>query len=129
MDKITTMQERINEMYKYAFSAGLVSSKQDFAEKVGITREVLSRYFSGKADPSKKTLAAINSSIGSPFSESWLLTGEGEMHADGATAPHPSSTCDPISMLITEMKESRMAKDEQIDRLLTIIERMQNGYK
>ena len=119
------MQERINEMYKYAFSAGLVSSKQEFAEKIDVTREMLSRYLSGKAEPSQRTLAAINRAIGSPFNEVWLLTGTGAMMADG-TSLNPNNKPSDIQLLITEMRESRIAKDEQIGRLLTIIENMQN---
>ena len=125
MDTNTPMHERINEMYKYAFSAGLVTSKQDFADKAGITREVLSRYFSGKAEPSKRTLIAINTSIGSPFNETWMLTGTGEMMADG-TSINPNTHPSDLRLLITEMRESRIAKDDQIDRLLRIIENMQS---
>lgn len=124
MDKITPMHERINEMYKYAFSAGIVSSKQEFAEKAGVTREMLSRYISGKAEPSKKTLSFINDVIGKPFNEQWLLLGTGEMMADG-THINPNTQPSDIRLLITEMREQRIAKDSQIDRLLNIIEQMQ----
>lgn len=121
MEQNSTMQERITQMYKYAYSSEKVKSKQDFAEKAGITRELLSRFFSGKAEPSRKTLAAINSALGSPFNEAWMLTGEGEMMATTTT---PASG-DSIHLLITEMREQRIAKDAQIDRLLNIIEQMQ----
>ena len=124
MDKNTTMPNRINEIYKYAFSAGLVSSKQEFAEKISISREIFSRYLAGKAEPSKKTLQAINVALGSPFNEAWLLTGEGEMMADGISV-NPNTQPSELRLLITEMRESRIAKDDQIDRLLRIIENMQ----
>ena len=124
MDEKLTMQERINEMYKYAFSTGNVSSKSEFADKVGISREILSKYFAGKTEPSQKTIVAINRAFGSPFNEQWLLLGTGEMMADG-TSVNPNTKPSEIRLLITEMRESRQAKDEQIDRLLRIIENMQ----
>lgn len=121
MAQNSTMQERITQMYKYAYSAEKVSSKQEFAEKAGVTREMVSRLFSGKSEPSRKTLAAINASLGNPFNEAWMLTGEGDMLVPEA----PTPTSDTMKMLITEMRDSRIAKDEQIDRLLRIIENMQ----
>ena len=124
MEQKLTMQERINEMYKYAFSTGNVASKSDFADKVGISREILSRYIAGKTEPSQKTLAAINRAIGSPFNEQWLFLGTGEMMADG-TSVNPNTQPSELRLLITEMRESRIEKDKQIDRLLCIIENMQ----
>lgn len=119
-----TMQERINEMYKYAFSAGMVASKTDFADKVGIAFATISRYLNGKMEPSKKVLAQMNAALGFPFNEQWLLVGTGEMMSDG-TSVNPNTQSSDIRLLITEMRESRQAKDEQIDRLLRIIENMQ----
>ena len=122
---LSNMQTRINEMYKYAISTGKVSSKSEFADLAGVSREMLSRYFAGVREPSKKTLAAINRALENPFSDVWLLTGTGAMMADG-TSLNPNNKPSDIQLLITEMRESRIAKDEQIGRLLTIIENMQN---
>ena len=122
---LSNMQTRINEMYKYAISTGKVSSKSEFADLAGVSREMLSRYFAGVREPSKKTLAAINRALENPFSDVWLLTGTGAMMADG-TPINPNNKPSDIQLLITEMRESRIAKDEQIGRLLTIIENMQN---
>lgn len=124
-EKTNTMPERIMEMYKYAIAAGKASSKQSFAELAGITREVLSRYLNGKAEPSRKTLALLNSALGNPFNEDWLLTGSGEpLAVDKVRSIQKDGNA--IEMLITEMRESRIAKDEQIARLLCIIEKMQD---
>ena len=121
---LSNMQARMNEMYKYAISTGKVSSKSDFAELAGVSREMLSRYFAGVREPSKKTLDAINRSLGMPFNEQWLLLGTGDMivkHSPSEVDQRPSD----IQLLITEMRESRIEKDKQIDRLLCIIENMQ----
>ena len=122
--KLATMPERINEIYRYAIAIGKVSTKQEFAELVGINNVTLSRFLNGKTEPSKKTIQSINEAIGSPFNEAWLLTGEGEMMADG-TSVNPNTQTSDIRLLITEMRESRIEKDKQIDRLLCIIENMQ----
>lgn len=135
MDKKMTMPERINEVYKYAIACGKAKNKQQFAEKVGITNVTLSRFLTGKKEPSAKTLEQINERFGRVFNKEWLLVGVGDMLSSQSAAVLPEPTEPPIgqepissaiSMLITEMRESRIAKDEQIDRLLTIIENMQN---
>ena len=118
------MRARMNEMYKYAIATGKASSKSDFAELAGVTQETMSRFFSGVREPSKKTLAAINRELGMPFKDEWLLLGTGAMlvqQTQAAVAQQPSD----IQLLVTEMRESRIEKDKQIDRLLTIIENMQ----
>lgn len=122
--KKTTMSERINEIFKYAIASGKASNRQDLAEKCGITNVTLSRFLNGKTEPSKKTLLQMNDAIGKPFNEDWLLTGSGDPRSQ-APLPITPQTPSTIDMLIQELREQRIAKDEQIDRLLTIIENMQ----
>ena len=122
--ELTNMKSRMNEMYRYAIANGKVTSKADFAELAGVTREALSRFFSGTREPSRKTLAAINRSLGMPFNEAWMLFGTGDMVVNRPQIPIEQRPSD-IELLVTEMRESRIAKDEQIGRLLTIIENMQ----
>ena len=124
MEQNFTMQDRINEMYKYAFATGKVASKQAFAELGGISREALSRFLTGKTEPSRKTLTAINTALGSPFNEQWMVFGTGDMLATAAPSA-PTTHQTELQMLIQEMRESRIAKDEQIDKLLNIIANMQ----
>ena len=118
------MPERINEIYRYAIANGRVSSKQEFADLVGVNNVTMSRFLSGKKEPSKKTLEAINAALGDPFNEAWLLAGSGDMLAH-ATTFAPIQHQSDIELLVTEMRESRIEKDKQIDRLLCIIENMQ----
>ena len=122
-----TSSERVNEMLHYALSAHLASSKSDFAALLEITPETLSRFLSGKREPPINSLRAFNAKLGNAFNEDWLLTGQGEMLAEHLTSLDTPSSPSTIDMLILEMRESRIAKDEQIDRLLTIIEQMQKG--
>lgn len=135
METKISIEERVKELYKYAIARGKVSSKQEFADLVGITNVTLSRFLNGKKEPSKKTIEQINNALGNPFDNDWLITGKGEMMSSAPTQPTPTPTepvgCEAFSSaiheLIVEMRESRIAKDEQIDRLLTIIENMQKN--
>lgn len=122
-----TPSERISEMLHYAINAHLASSKSDFAALLGITPETLSRFLSGKREPPSTSWKAFNSKLGNAFNEDWLLTGQGSMTAEHLTSVDMPSSPATIDMLIIEMREARIAKDEQIDRLLTIIENMQKG--
>jgi transcriptional regulator with XRE-family HTH domain len=125
-ENYTTMSERIQEIFKYAIASGRASSRMDLAEKCGITNVSLSRFLNGKAEPSKKTLLQMNDAIGKPFEEVWLLTGAGEKMASHQEPPIGDATItDAIVMLIQEMRESRIARDGQINRLLTLIEGLQ----
>ena len=75
-----TQQDTLNKAIEYLKYQGLVSSKTDLAEQMGANRVSVSRACSG--DPSYLTadfLQRLNTTFGSIFSASWLLTGEGSM--------------------------------------------------
>ena len=121
-----TSAERINEMLKFAIANDLAASKSGFADLLDITPETLSRFLSGKREPHKNSWSAFNAKLGKPFNEDWLLTGSGDPRSQ-AHLPITQQTPSTIDMLIQELREQRIAKDEQIDRLLTIIENMQKN--
>lgn len=124
-----TSSERVSEMLHYSINAHLASSKAEFAALLDITPETLSRFLSGKREPPANSWRAFNAKLGKAFNEDWLLTGQGEMMSQHLTSFDMPSSPSTIDMLILEMRESRKAKDDQIDRLLTIIERMHNGHE
>lgn len=119
----STLCERVSEMYKFAISEGFAASKSEFAEKCGVTNVTLSRYLNGKQEPALKTLQSMNVAMGCPFNDEWLFYGKGDM-VSKKTMPNVASE-DGLAMLVQEMRETRLAKDNQIDRLLRIIEKMQ----
>lgn len=119
-----TPPERIGEMLKFAIANDLADSKTAFAALLEITPETLSRFLSGKREPSKHSWSAFNAKLGKPFNEDWLLTGIGDPRSQ-TPLPITPQTPSTIDMLIQELREQRIAKDEQIDRLLSIIENMQ----
>ena len=140
-NKQIKLTERIKSMYRFAVQKGFVNSKTEFAEFLGITPQTFSRFLNGAKEPPANTLRKFNAKFGGAFSEEWLLLGRGEMLAANADeTPTPMAKPEPkeqpfgdqpissaFAMLITEMRESRIAKDEQIERLLTIIENIQKG--
>lgn len=129
MDGKLTMPERMNEVYKYALSRGKAENKQSFAELMGVTNVTLSRFLTGRAEPARKTLEIMNERMGGCFNIQWLILGTGEMLSNGQeTDDMPlgqESIITAFNRLMDEMQESRRAKDAQIDRLLSIIEKMQ----
>lgn len=126
-----TPAERMNEMFRFAIANHLASSKSDFAELLEIAPETLSRYLSGKKEPPANTWKAFNFKLGKPFNDDWLLTGSGEMMSRNLTTSQDQPIGDPtiteaIMLLLKEMRESRIARDEQFNRILTMMENLQN---
>ena len=130
LQKKMTPAERINEMFRYAVANHLASSKSDFAALLDITPQTLSRYLSGKKEPPMNTWKSFNVKIGKAFNDDWLITGQGQMLKNLTSASEQplgdSPITDAVVLLLKEMRESRIARDEQYNRLLTIIENMQD---
>ena len=128
---------RVNQMYKYAIANGIVDGKTAFADFLQVQPATMSRYLSGKQEPSVNSMRRFNVIFGNIFNESWLILGQGEMLASNEKQQEPAvkpsepigveAFSSAITMLVEEMKRSNIAKDEQIDRLLTIIENMQKN--
>lgn len=125
-----TTAERMNEMFRFAIAHHLASSKTGFAELLEIAPQTLSRYLSGKKEPPANTWRAFNVKLGKPFHDDWLLTGKGEMFKNltsGQDQPIGDPTItEAIMLLLKEMRESRIARDEQFNRILTMMENLQN---
>lgn len=131
MEKQTTnLTERVNSMYKHAIASGLVSSKTEFAEVTKIQPATLSRFLSGRKEPSRKTVEQMNKALGTPYRVEWLLFGTGEPYAvsDGVQPIQPTkeppigdAPLSAITMLVDEMRAQRESRDAQINELLTII--------
>lgn len=131
MEKDTkkTPAERMNEMFRFAIANHLASSKSDFAVLLDIAPQTLSRYLSGRNEPPANTWRAFNVKLGKPFHDEWLITGQGEMFKNLTSCQEqpigdPSIT-EAIVMLIKEMRESRISRDEQFNRILTLMENLQ----
>lgn len=138
--------DRLNKMYEYACAKKLCKNKKTFAALLNMNEGNLSSAFSGKDTRylTNNLLLRANAALGDVFNPSWLLYGEGNMlvssntpanygndtvttrqQEEGITSASPST----IDMLLAELKAQRESSDNQISRLLAIIENMTNKQK
>ena len=90
-----TQQDTLNKAIEYLKYQGLVSSKTDLAEQMGANRVSVSRACSG--DPAYLTtdfIQRLNTTFGSIFSPSWLLTGEGSMLVENSPSEVKKTSSD-----------------------------------
>ena len=90
-----TQQDTLNKAIEYLKYQGLVSSKTDLAEQMGANRVSVSRACSG--DPAYLTtdfIQRLNTTFGSIFSLSWLLTGEGSMLVENSPSEVKKTSSD-----------------------------------
>lgn len=66
------MNERLRELRK-----SMNLTQQEFADKIGITRNTLASYETGKSNPGDAAVSLICSKLN--VNETWLRNGEGEM--------------------------------------------------
>lgn len=78
---MTTKQQRLKEMYKYLYGKGLVHSKKELSQALGMTtQQTLSRAFSGEERYLTMSLfKRINKAFGLVFNTKWISSGEGDM--------------------------------------------------
>ena len=129
----------INDAYHYLRSTGTIHTQKDVAMKMNASRPNVSAAFSGDNKYlTDNFIERFNSAFGNVFELRWLLTGEGEMlrdiHTDEkmgadsriADAGHDTlpSTLDKAIDEISEQRKIIMKSQEQIDRLIAVIERM-----
>lgn len=73
------MKNVLESVYNYARSNHGVKTHGEFAQMIGVKQETLSRWLAGKQVIPNSRLKRINNIFDNVFSESWLLSGEGEM--------------------------------------------------
>lgn len=66
------MKERIRKLRKY-----LDLTQQEFADKIGMKRNTIANYETGRNDPSSSVVSLLCREFN--VNEDWLRTGEGEM--------------------------------------------------
>lgn len=134
MEERKTAAERLDAAINVAIVRGIVTNKKQFAQLLNIRPELLSRYTTGAKEVPPQMLSRVNNVTGGIFSPDWLLFGEGDMLAAGdgsvqnVTNSHvnngvPAKNFENEKGWFTLVAE----KDKQIDRLLSIIERMQQS--
>ena len=91
----------------------------NFANKIGLTRDMVTKIELGKSTPTYETLLNIVNEF--PINANWLLTGNGEMH-NVSTIIEEVGTVKDSSELISYMKE-------QITELKTEVKEKDNEIK
>ena len=94
------MKSVLESVYNYARSYHGVKTYGEFAQMIGVKQETLSRWLAGKQVIPNSRLKRINNIFNNVFSESWLLTGEGEMLKQDAPA-------EPIAAPLTDTAARR----------------------
>lgn len=135
--------ERIKAAYEYLRNIGKVHTQQDIADSMGMKKESVSRAFSGNENYlTDKFLNKFNFTFGNIFNMDWLLNEEGEMlYPSQSVGDISNSTVSGVNvngreihiaspeayhtlLKIVETNQKTTEKfQEQIDRLLTIIEK------
>lgn len=101
-------------------------TQKSIAEELNVAPAYINKLLTGKKAFGKKTAQKFQDLYG--LSSSWLLTGEGSMLTEPATAPAASSSTDLSAALNKAMDEIAAQRrlteksQQQIDRLLSLLE-------
>lgn len=104
-----------------------------FLEKTGVSSSTFSDIKCGKVKGISQTLAKKIVAAFPQFSMSWLMTGEGDMYASGNSAPVFQNSGDnvtnhqqggDVSSVTAQFIDLLKSKDEQMNRLIGVIERL-----
>ncbi|MBQ8066526.1 MAG: hypothetical protein IJ200_12840 [Prevotella sp.] len=128
--------KRLTTAFEELKRRGLAHSQQDVANKMCVNKSNFSKAMNG--EPSDNFLRRFNAAYNGLFSEKWLLTGEGDMfshqisqtvNGDGNTsvAGNGNHVNSDLGKALEEISAQRRVTEkaqEQIDRLLSIIENM-----
>jgi transcriptional regulator with XRE-family HTH domain len=124
--KFDVMRKKLQEFFR-----GRGLTQEDVAARFDVQQPYINALLTGKKAFGKKTAQRWAKEFG--LSASWLLTAEGEMMSSPSVVNQNSQNGDNISDTMnavnmtscTDLIQLIKKRDEQIDRLLAIIERMQ----
>jgi hypothetical protein len=121
--------ERLNEALKVVFLRMGIYKKADMAEYLGYKSPYFSGIINGKEKMSDGFLKTISEKL--HINIQWITTGEGDMTSENRVVQQNQSGDNINGHSVTVNKtetdsfiELLKKKDEQIDRLLSIIEKM-----
>ena len=121
--------ERLNEALKVVFLRMGIYKKADMAEYLGYKSPYFSGIINGKEKMSDSFLKTISEKL--HINIQWITTGEGDMTSENRVVQQNQSGDNINGHSVTVNKtetdsfiEHLKKKDEQIDRLLSIIEKL-----
>ncbi len=121
------MNERLIMVIDFLKENRIIFNDSDFAEQVGKDRSYISNVKSGRRPVTRSFCNDIVETF-SMISKHWLLTGEGEMLKTANPSntnqkeEETSSEAIKIEVLIQDVLKLFKKKDEQLDRLLSLLE-------
>lgn len=124
--------QRVIKVVEWLIFEGIAKNRRDLAEKLGYTESSFSQIINGKVNLSERFIKKLYN-LDSRLSEEWIKTGAGDMliieatHSitgDGNTAIHGNGN--QVNGEVSRFLALLEKKDEQMDRLLAIIEKLSN---
>lgn len=125
-------KERLTQAINYLKAQGIAQTKKEVAESLGADASNISR------EPTDSLIDRFLEAYKGIFNKDWLLTGEGDMLAssqmscgDGsvqvggnAQNVNAGQTIDKLVALLATAHKEIAKRDEQIDRLIEMIEKL-----
>lgn len=111
-------------------------SMREISLRIGANSNVFCDLRNGKVKRISHKLAEKINAAFPQFSITWLLTGEGDMYASGNSAPVFQNSGDNVSNhqgqpqdsgVVVQLIDLLKQKDEQMSRLIGVIERLSGG--
>jgi len=124
--------ERFKKAYEYLRFNGFTQSQKDLADRMQATAPNVSKALKGDSKYlTDNFLRRFNDTFDSIFNLQWLILGEGDMLKEGEEEyVEPVTQDQTVLRLIDELSAQRMMtekelgkKNEQIDRLLSLLEK------
>lgn len=121
-----TKIERVIKVVDLLIFEKKVSSRRELADKLGYTESSMSQILNGKVSLSDKFIKKL-SIFEESINEVWLMTGEGSMLLDSKASEKekPEHTAPALEKEGDDFLSLLQKKDEQIDRMLTLLENQQ----
>lgn len=124
--------DRFNKAYEYLKNRGMLHTQKELAAKMKATAPHVSLAMKGESKYlTDNFLRRFNDTFDSIFNLQWLILGEGDMLKEGEEEyVEPVTQDQTVLRLIDELSAQRMMtekelgkKNEQIDRLLSLLEK------
>ena len=124
MDKV----DRLKLLVRYIVSQQIAANQKDLGKKMGYTNEsAFSQVINNRVEMPKDFIAKLKILI-PDLNESWLVNGSGEMLASSSVPPSAKlsseTSCVSESAICAKFIALLEKKDEQIDRLLSLLEKL-----
>lgn len=132
-------KDRFKEAYNLLKQKGNFHTQKEAAEKMSASESNMSRALAGDSRVlTKNFIIRFCSAFDNTVNPEWIINGEGSMmkndvngnnNAIGNEASVRVNESEIIEKLLDEMKEQRKSSEEQIGRMLTIIEDLTSKIK